>query len=171
VVLIDYPISGFAAHRKSVILGWRLKYRNKMTFAGVLVRWFPDFPGGPAGLGLLIGRVALGLIFIAQGRFYLIERDPIMWFLGAVSLLLGVFLTLGFLTPVAGSLGMIGGVMIWLTVIPDCSSSLSHSNYSLFLMSVLILQVLLVGPGAYSIDARIFGRREIVIPRTHPYEQ
>ena len=141
-----------------------------MTFAGVLVRWFPDFPGGPAGLGLLIGRVALGLIFIAQGRFYVMERDPIMWLLGAVSFLLGCFLILGFLTPVAGSLGMIGGLMIWLTIIPDCSSSLSHSNYSLFLMGVLILEVLLVGPGAYSLDARIFGRREIVIPPTHPYE-
>jgi|SRR5580704_9378277 uncharacterized membrane protein YphA (DoxX/SURF4 family) len=141
-----------------------------MTFAGVLMRWFPDFPGGPAGLGLLIGRVALGLVFIAQGRFYLIEKDPLMWLLGAVSSLLGLFLTLGFLTPVAGSLGMIGGLMICLSVIPDCSSPLSHSNYSLFLMGVLILEVLLVGPGAYSIDARIFGRREIVIPRTHPYE-
>ena len=93
-----------------------------------------------------------------------------MWLLGGVSSLLGFFLTLGFLTPVAGSLGMIGGLMIWLTIIPDCSSSLSHSNYSVFLMGVLILEVLLVGPGAYSIDARIFGRREIVIPRMHPYE-
>jgi len=134
------------------------------------VRWFPDFPGGPAGLGLLIGRVALGLIFIAQGRFYLIEKDPIMWLLGGVSSLLGFLLTLGLLTPVAGCLGVIGALMIWLTIIPDCSSSLSHSNYSLFLMGVLIVEVLLVGPGAYSIDARIFGRREIVIPRTHPYE-
>src|SRR5579863_6243948 len=141
-----------------------------MTFAGVLVRWFPEFPCGPAGLGLLIGRVALGLIFIAQGRFYLIEKDPIMWLLAAVSSLLGFSLALGFLTPVAGSLGMIGGLMIWLTIIPDCSSPLSHSNYSLFLMTVLILVVLLVGPGAYSIDARIFGRREISIPRTHRYE-
>jgi uncharacterized membrane protein YphA (DoxX/SURF4 family) len=139
-----------------------------MTFAGVFVRWFPDFPDGPAGLGLLIGRVALGLIFIAQGRFYLIEKDPIMWLLGGISSLLGLFFTLGFLTPVAGSLGIIGGLMIWQTIIPDCSSSLSHSNYSLFLMGVLILELILVGPGAYSIDARIFGRREIVIPRTHP---
>jgi uncharacterized membrane protein YphA (DoxX/SURF4 family) len=141
-----------------------------MRFAPVLVRWFPDFPGGPAGLGLLIGRVALGLIFIVQGRFCLIERDPTMWLLGAVSSLLGLFLALGFLTPVAGILGMIGRLLIWLTIIPDCSSSLGHSDYALFLMGVLIVEVLLVGPGAYSIDARIFGRREIVIPRTHPYE-
>jgi uncharacterized membrane protein YphA (DoxX/SURF4 family) len=141
-----------------------------MKVACMLAKWFPDFPGGPAGLGLLIGRVALGLIFIAQGRFYLIEKDPIMWLLGAVSALLGCFLTIGFLTPVAGGLGITGGLMIWLAIIPDCSSALSHSNYSLFLMGVLILEVLLVGPGAYSIDARIFGRREIIIPRTHPYE-
>ena len=91
-------------------------------------------------------------------------------FSGNRRFLLGVFFTLGFLTPVAGSLGMIGGLMIWLTIIPDCSSSLSHSSYSLFLMGVLTLEVLLVGPGAYSLDARIFGRREIVIPRKHPYD-
>jgi hypothetical protein len=141
-----------------------------MTFTRVLVRWFPDFPGGAAGMGLLIGRVGLGLIFLNQGRFYLIEGDPIMWFLGAVSSLLGFSLTLGFLTPLAGSLGLIGGLMIWLTIIPDCLSSLSHSNYSVFLLGVLILEALLAGPGAYSIDARIFGRREIAIPRTHPHE-
>jgi hypothetical protein len=139
-----------------------------MTFAGVFVRWFPDFPGGPAGLGLLIGRVGIGLIFIVQGRSCLIERDPTMWLIGAASALLGFFLTLGFLTPVAGILGMIGGLMIWLRIIPDCSSLPGQSNYFLFLVGVLILEVLLVGPGAYSIDARVFGRREIVIPRTRP---
>jgi hypothetical protein len=29
----------------------------------------------------------------------------------------------------------------------------------------MALAVALIGPGAYSLDARLFGRREIIIPR------
>jgi hypothetical protein len=34
------------------------------------------------------------------------------------------------------------------------------------LIGVILVEILLVGPGAYSIDSRMFGRREIIIPRT-----
>jgi hypothetical protein len=32
-------------------------------------------------------------------------------------------------------------------------------------LSVMAVTVALLGPGAYSVDARLFGRREIVVPR------
>jgi uncharacterized membrane protein YphA (DoxX/SURF4 family) len=36
------------------------------------------------------------------------------------------------------------------------------------LIGVVALAVVLLGPGALSIDARLFGRREIIIPRNPP---
>ena len=41
-----------------------------------------------------------------------------------------------------------------------------HSNQSAFNVIVLTTAIALLGPGAFSIDARMFGRREILIPHT-----
>jgi uncharacterized membrane protein YphA (DoxX/SURF4 family) len=138
---------------------------NAMNIARVLFRWCPDFPSGPPGIGLLIARAALGLVFIIQGRFCLIDTDPGSRLAGACAALLGGLLAIGFLTPIASILGALGGLLVVLSIIPDCSSLLGHSVYALFLIGVILVEILLAGPGAYSIDSRIFGRREIIIPR------
>ena len=36
------------------------------------------------------------------------------------------------------------------------------------LLFVIGVAVALMGPGAFSVDCRLFGRREIVVPRTRP---
>jgi hypothetical protein len=33
-----------------------------------------------------------------------------------------------------------------------------------FLFALIAIAVICLGPGAYSLDARLFGRREIIIP-------
>jgi hypothetical protein len=38
-------------------------------------------------------------------------------------------------------------------------------------MIVLTTAIALLGPGAFSIDARMFGRREILIPNTPRYSK
>ena len=139
--------------------------RNAMNIARVLFRWCPDFPSGPPGIGLLIARTALGLVFIIQGRFCLIDIDPGSRLAGACAAFLGGVLAIGFLTPIAGILGALGGLLVVLSIIPGWSSPLSHSVYALFLIGVILVEILLAGPGAYSIDSRIFGRREVIIPR------
>jgi uncharacterized membrane protein YphA (DoxX/SURF4 family) len=139
--------------------------RNAMNIARVLFRWCPDFPGGAPGIGLLIARAALGLVFIVQGRLCLIDTEPGSRLAGACEAFLGGLLTIGFLTPIAGILGALGGLLVVLSIVPGCSSPLSHSVDALFLMGVILVEILLTGPGAYSIDSRIFGLREVIIPR------
>jgi uncharacterized membrane protein YphA (DoxX/SURF4 family) len=38
-------------------------------------------------------------------------------------------------------------------------------------LAVVAVVIALLGPGAFSIDARLFGRREILIPRQGPQRQ
>ncbi len=34
-------------------------------------------------------------------------------------------------------------------------------------MTLILVALVFLGPGAFSLDARLFGRREIIIPGTH----
>lgn len=67
-------------------------------------------------------------------------------------------LLLGFVTPIAAVLiGLLSlGLAFWTA--PDPFQDLD--------IVVLAIVIALLGPGAFSIDARMFGRREILIPVT-----
>ncbi len=136
-----------------------------MRFGHVPYMWTNNFPDGPAGVGLLLARAALGVVCLLQGRCYLVNTDTASWVVGVGTLALGGFFAIGLLTPVVAIFAMVGGLLVACSVIPDCASTLSQSSYALLLVATTLIEVLLGGPGAYSIDARLFGPREIVIPR------
>ena len=91
--------------------------------------------------------------------------------MGIATLALGGLFAVGLLTPVIAVFGMVGGLLITFSVIPGCASSLSQSSYALLLVATTLVEVLLGGPGAYSIDARLFGPREIIIPRINSSDE
>jgi hypothetical protein len=63
---------------------------------------------------------------------------------------------MGFMTPIVA------------IVICLISFGLGLSTYDVIEMVMLTSVILLLGPGAFSIDARLFGRREVFIPaRAH----
>ncbi|HEY6330300.1 MAG TPA: hypothetical protein VI756_13255 [Blastocatellia bacterium] len=96
----------------------------------------------------------------------LISSGPVaVWtsIVGLVAVLGGLLLIIGFLTPVAAilaGLGAIGIELLW------GAAPLSGSGgwLSTGLVVIMAASVVLLGPGAFSIDARLFGRREIIIP-------
>ena len=80
------------------------------------------------------------------------------WLIVVLLLASAACLLLGVATPIAAAL--IGLTSLGLAV--------STTPYSIQELEILVLAVViaLLGPGAFSIDARMFGRREILIPVT-----
>lgn len=129
-------------------------------------RLFTSFPGGLPGAGLLLLRGTLGATGVIEAGLLLkhdgrMASDAAALVCGAAAILL----VLGFLTPVAGASLGLSTVALWLA--GDHTSSWSPGTMALLLVGN-IAAVALLGPGAYSIDARLFGRREIVVDLDRP---
>jgi uncharacterized membrane protein YphA (DoxX/SURF4 family) len=139
-----------------------------------LQRIFSTFPSGWPGAGLMVLRAALGITLFAQGVGYLVGWRELAFMAWAVSLLAlasGLLLLIGYLTPfasvVAGSIS-ISSQFLWLQ---SSSPRLFDSKLATGLVASVAVAVVCLGPGAFSIDAHLFGRREIIIPdASHPGE-
>ena len=133
----------------------------------MLQRLFSTFPGGRPGLGLLLLRAAVGPSVIAEGIFYLIgtpSPSVALWLLGFVLILSGIGLTIGFLTPLAGLLAGIHFFGVAVSWFP--APSWNFHDFRLIALGLIAttIAIALIGPGAFSLDGYLFGRREIVIP-------
>jgi uncharacterized membrane protein YphA (DoxX/SURF4 family) len=120
-----------------------------------LQRLFSTFANGWPGVGLLIQRLVTGIALIYQG-ISLPGGTPtsahtVPQFLGT---LLGVLILGGLWTPVAGAL--VAAIELWtaLTGFGDPWISL--------VLATLGGTLAMIGPGAWSVDARLFGRKHIV---------
>jgi uncharacterized membrane protein YphA (DoxX/SURF4 family) len=122
------------------------------------------FPSGRPGVGLLLLRGAVGLIALLQGVVCLTVRGPKleMWTVGLVAVSIGIFLLLGFLTPTIAILAGGGSIGIALSWLPTPTLSLCDSKLAAVNV-VMAAALVCLGPGAFSLDAHRFGRREIVI--------
>ena len=132
----------------------------------MLQRLFSGFPGGWPGVALLVLRVVLATALFVQGAYYLSEPDgsPATWFAGLAGLASGGLLFLGFLTPVAGAVVVLCAAGIAFSLIPTCTKTVFESFVPRVFALTNQLAIMILGPGAFSIDARLFGRREIIIP-------
>ena len=135
---------------------------------GVLRRLFSTFPGGARGLGLLMVRAAVGIVAVAYGGTWLADSGyPTIETLivGIATVVSGAALLIGFFTPVAGAIVDLVALGVFLSRYPLPALSSFEAKLLAFLMAMLAFAVILLGPGALSLDSRLFGRREIIIPR------
>jgi uncharacterized membrane protein YphA (DoxX/SURF4 family) len=106
-------------------------------------------------------RLLTAVILIYFGIASVLEAAPltivVLQIMGAAA---GILLLAGLWTPVAGTLAAM--VKVWIAV----SRVSSHSGDPWISIAQAVLGVVLamVGPGAWSIDARLFGRKRIDMP-------
>jgi uncharacterized membrane protein YphA (DoxX/SURF4 family) len=123
-----------------------------------LQRLFSTFADGWPGIGLLLLRLLAGLALIHFGITDILEGPPLTTLvLQVIGSGAGLLLLVGLWTPVTGSLAAI--VKAWIAF----SQFLSHSGdpWIAMMQAVLGAALAMVGPGAWSIDARLFGRKHI----------
>ena len=125
-----------------------------------MLRLFSAFPNGRPGVGLLILRLAAGLVVVVRGMNDISSQLDWEGSLGVASVAGGALLLAGFLTPLAA---------VWVAGALALSRASSTSEGFISLSALLLLSqcasLALIGPGAWSLDAKLFGRREILIPR------
>ncbi|MFC5862906.1 TQO small subunit DoxD [Acidicapsa dinghuensis] len=85
-----------------------------------------------------------------------------------MELLVGIILVTGFLTPIAAAVAAIRTLCIGLPLLSAQDATLHADEFALLYLTVLSVALVLLGPGAFSIDACLFGRREIIIPKSRP---
>jgi putative oxidoreductase len=124
-------------------------------------RLFSVFPNAWPGAGLLLLRVAAGLPAIADGITALADgiSSPIQW-LHVLELTAGSLLFVGLWTPIAGVLqaATLGCLAVGQGTLDTRSLVLAAIGVSLAML----------GPGAWSIDARLYGRKRIDVPGNQP---
>lgn len=123
-----------------------------------------SFPNGGAGAGLLLLRLAVALQLLTETLCA--EAAPwwsamlpaaVAWLPLALAIALAVALVLGVLTPVAGAVGALWELF--------CLGQSDWAHAPPCIVGVLTATALvLLGPGAYALDARLFGRRRLVLP-------
>jgi putative oxidoreductase len=121
-------------------------------------RFFSNFAGGWPAIGLLLIRIAAGAALTINGRERIYSGEDLgLLTLGVLSVADGVLLAAGLWTPLAGL----------------CALALSVTDLLIYhegacpaiLLASMGVGVALVGPGAFSIDAWLFGLKRIDIEK------
>lgn len=119
-------------------------------------RLFSTFPTGKPGVGLLLLRLAAGCSLIVERiQMILPIHSPLVWEIHIGLILVGICICLGFWTPIMAGLEGIGELLMTVT---DPARYESH-----LLLAILGISLAMLGPGAWSVDALLFGRKRITV--------
>jgi uncharacterized membrane protein YphA (DoxX/SURF4 family) len=117
-------------------------------------------------VGLVLMRLTVALSAIVQGMSTLIESPTqiLSWGIGSLETVVGTALLIGFLTPIAGASASLGNLAIGVSWFLTSDENAHDRAVAAIYLVVISIAITLLGPGAFSLDARLFGRREIIIP-------
>ena len=119
-------------------------------------RLFSTFANGWPGIGLLLQRLLIAAALLHFGMSHLNGTSDlasiVISLIGAAA---GILLLIGLWTPFVGSL--IAAVQMWIAF------SYAGDPWTSIMLAILAATLAIIGPGAWSIDARVFGRVHIEI--------
>lgn len=121
-------------------------------------RLFSTFANGWPGRGLLILRLLTASVLVYSAIAHLNPAIPVTSIvLRMIAAGVGILLLVGLWTPVIGVLVALleGWIAIFFAVNP-----LTH-----IMLATLGATLAMIGPGAWSVDARLFGRKRIEAPQ------
>jgi putative oxidoreductase len=120
----------------------------------VLQRLFSTFANGWPGVGLLLHRVLTTILLVRFGIIELADKSfsPTM-IPQLIASCAAILLLVGLWTPVAGSL--IAAVELWIAF------ANGSDPWIPMVLATLGATIAMIGPGAWSVDARLFGRKHI----------
>ncbi len=121
-------------------------------------RLFSTFADGWPGGGLLLLRLLTGAALIDSGISGIREGPPPLTVaLQSIGIAAAILLLAGVFTPLAGALA--ASAKVWIAI--SRFSSHSGDPWVTLAQAILAAALAMIGPGAWSIDARRYGRKHI----------
>ncbi len=119
-------------------------------------------------------RLVVGSTAFAYGAGYLATTTgtPVfgVWLVGILEIVFGILLIVGFLTPIVSVLATLVGICLAFGIMPRTAYT-HFTRLGVLDAAAVALALAILGAGAFSLDAYLFGRREIIIPDiSHPSE-
>jgi putative oxidoreductase len=126
-----------------------------------LQRLFSTFPDGWPGAGLLLLRVGAAIPLLCLGMAGTVGSldQPLTFAPRIVAAACSLLLLVGLWTPVAGIALAIDE--LWIAFSPPGTQA--SDRWLHILLAILVAAVAMLGPGAWSVDARLFGRKRFEI--------
>jgi putative oxidoreductase len=120
-------------------------------------RLYSTFAGGWPGTGLLLMRLVIGCVLVVRASLRLWGDPSLNITITAVILLVaGFLLMLGLWTPIVGTSVAVIEAWKFLTVPGD--------RWLWLLLGTVSCALAMLGPGRWSIDARLFGWKRVEAP-------
>ena len=126
-------------------------------------RLYSTFAGGLPGIGLLGMRLIGGSVVVVQTTLMLWRDPPTAAGISSMlSVACGLLLIPGLWTPLAG--GLLALLEAWQTL------TLTGDTWASLLLGTIGGALALLGPGLFSVDARLFGWKRVEAPprKTNP---
>jgi putative oxidoreductase len=121
---------------------------------GLVQRLFSTFPCGLPGAGLVLLRTAAAIPLVYAGLLTAASPSPVI--LEMVVAAAAILLLIGLWTPLAGAL----------IAVAELGLAVSHPTepWTFVHFAAMGAALAMLGPGGCSLDARLFGRKQIQIP-------
>jgi uncharacterized membrane protein YphA (DoxX/SURF4 family) len=119
----------------------------------VIQRLFSSFPDSGPGMALLLLRLCLSTAIVVHGMHSGIRADA-AYLLITAACTSAVLILIGLWTPIAAGAAAVTETVGALAAAPEF--------FTHMFVTVIAVSLMLLGPGAWSIDAHLYGRKRLI---------